>query len=221
MRRAAVLATLLVSLAAAAAATRDADAGSVKLFATVGPEATITLRDAAGARVTQLATGSYEIVVEDLSAEHNFHLRGPGVDRQTPVETTGTVTWTVTIGNGTYVFFCDPHSGFMRGSFIGGTGDPPPPPPKKLTGTVGPGFTIALRNAAGVRVSSLRAGRYAITVRDRSKFHNFHALGAGINRRTGVAAVTTTTWTVRLTPGTLRWLCDPHRLRMRGSAKIT
>ena len=218
MRHIAAVAILVA--AAGVLAVSSPQAGSVRLNAVVGPGFTISLTDAAGTRVTQLDPGTYEIVVDDRSAEHNFHLRGPGVDRATDVEFVGMQTWTVTIAEGTYTYVCDPHAPSMRGSFIGGDPPPPPPPPKKLTGTVGPGFTIALRNPAGVRVRSLTAGRYAITVRDRGRAHNFHAIGAGINRRTGVAAIVTTTWTVRLTRGTLRWVCDPHRLQMRGSAVV-
>jgi plastocyanin len=86
---------------------------------------------------------------------------------------------------------------------------------------VGPGYTISLRTPAGVAVRSLRAGRYAITVRDRGAIHNFHLTGTGLNRRTGVAGRITTVWTLQLRAGTLRWVCDPHRLRMRGSARVT
>jgi plastocyanin len=174
--------------------------------------------------VTQLPVGTYDITVEDLSNEHNFHLQGPGVNRSTDVAFVGTQTWTVTITDGSYRFYCDPHATVMRGTFIGGSGPTPPPPPppaKKLTGTVGPGYTISLRTPAGVAVRSLRAGRYAITVRDRGAIHNFHLTGTGLNRRTGVAGRITTVWTLQLRAGTLRWVCDPHRLRMRGSARVT
>ena len=49
------------------------------LFATVGPDFTISLRNAAGLSVTQLDPGPYRIVVDDRSDFHNFHLSGPGV----------------------------------------------------------------------------------------------------------------------------------------------
>src|SRR5687768_17999296 len=57
-----------------------------KLTGTVGPGFTISLRDATGANVTRLPVGAYEITVDDLGIEHNFHLRGPGVDMFTEVE---------------------------------------------------------------------------------------------------------------------------------------
>jgi plastocyanin len=223
MRRALAFAVALVAVAGVFAAS-STGAENVKLFATVGPDFTIALRDANGGRVTQLPVGTYDITVEDLSNEHNFHLQGPGVNRSTDVAFVGTQTWTVTITDGSYRFYCDPHATVMRGTFIGGSGPTPPPPPppaKKLTGTVGPGYTISLRTPAGVAVRSLRAGRYAITVRDRGAIHNFHLTGTGLNRRTGVAGRITTVWTLQLRAGTLRWVCDPHRLRMRGSARVT
>ena len=48
---------------------------------------------------------------------HNFHLTGPGVNVKTSVGATGTKTFTVTLKKGTYKFVCDPHAGFMKGSF--------------------------------------------------------------------------------------------------------
>ena len=218
----------VVALAAAlvAAVTTAGAAPSVeatRLFASVDPNARIILTDASGNRVTQLDPGTYEIVVRDTTDEHNFHLTGPGVNRTTSVSGLESVTWTVTFTNGTYNYVCDPHASAMRGSFVVGTVSNPPPAPapvRKLNGTVGPGFTIALRTPAGVRVRTLRTGRYDITVRDRSRMHNFHAIGAGINRRTTVPFVGTTTWKVRLAKGTLRILCDPHARTMRASIKV-
>ena len=51
----------------------------------------------------------------------------------------GTVTWTVTITDGTYTFICDAHPTQMKGSFTAGNVPPPPPPPPpaaKLSGKV-------------------------------------------------------------------------------------
>ena len=88
-----------------------------RLTATVGPRATISLRTAAGRRVTRLRRGRYRITVRDRSARHNFHLRGPGVNKRTTVRFRGTRTWTVTLRRGLYRFVCDPHARRMRGSF--------------------------------------------------------------------------------------------------------
>lgn len=233
MRRAAVLLAALIAIAAAAAliAPRGGAADNPKLFATVGPSAFIVVRDAAGNRVTHVDPGTYDVVVNDLAVEHNFHLMGPGFDKFTDVEGTGTVTWTVNLTDATWRYQCDPHASVMNGTFTVGAGDPPPPPPPppppkpkpatKLTGSVGPGYAISLRTAGGAKVKTLKAGRYAITVRDRGASHNFHLIGPGVNKKTGVAFKgTAKAWTVTLRKGTLRWICDPHRVQMRGSAKI-
>ena len=79
-----------------------APAQAVHLDGVVGPGFTITLAGASGRLVTQLDPGAYEITVRDLSDEHNFRLFGPGVEQFTQVETTGTVTWTVTFREGRY-----------------------------------------------------------------------------------------------------------------------
>jgi hypothetical protein len=228
MRRALAAAAALSLLAAAAALYAPGRAGgeNTKLFATVGPSFSIILRDAAGNRLTQLDPGTYDIVVEDLSEEHNFHLFGPGVDRFTSVDEANTTqTWTVTFVEGRYRYLCDPHSGLMFGNFTVGNPPAPPPPapaPKrtKLVGTVGPGMRISLVNAAGARVRTVKAGPAAVTVRDRSASHSFHLVAPGVNRKSGVAFKGTRAWTLTLRPGALRWYCDTHPKTLRGAAKI-
>src|SRR5687767_6515001 len=102
---------LLVCAAAAAFAIVPAALAvtAPQLFGTVGPEFTIRLDDANGNLVTKVSPGTYDVVVRDLSDEHNFRLTGPGVNRATSVEGQGNVTWTVTLQNGTYTLLCDPH----------------------------------------------------------------------------------------------------------------
>jgi plastocyanin len=90
----------------------------------------------------------------------------------------------------------------------------------KLTGTVGPGFTITLTKA-GKKVTKLKAGKYTIAIRDRSDFHNFHLTGPGVNKMTTVAAVVNRTWTLTLKKGTYRYVCDPHKSQMKGSFTVT
>ena len=87
------------------------------LKAKVGPGFSISIGNAAGVKVTRVPVGTYSIDVSDLSAEHNFHLKGPGVNKKTSVEGKGTVTWTVTFKKGKYTFLCDPHSDSMIGHF--------------------------------------------------------------------------------------------------------
>ena len=207
----AVLATALVSPAAASAAD---------LIANVGPGFSINLVKPDGSRVTHLDPGTYTIEVHDRAGDHNFHLTGPGVDRATSVDDAETVTWTVTLVDGTYRYVCDPHSDTMRGSFTVGNVPPPPPAPTRLTGTVGPSATISLRTAAGGRVTMLAAGSYVITVRDRSRAHNFRLTGPGVSRATGVRFRGTVTWRVTLRAGTYSFRCDPHRRKMRGSFMV-
>src|SRR4051812_34173841 len=79
----------------------------------------------------------------------------------------------------------------------------------KLVGTDGPGFTITLTKG-GKKVKLLKAGKVSITVRDKSNIHNFHLMGPGVNKTTGVSFVGSKTWTVTLKKGTYRYVCDPH-----------
>jgi plastocyanin len=103
-------------LAAALVVVASASAATPTLNATDGPGFTITLKKA-GKKVTSLKAGKYKVVVKDLSNLHNFHLKGPGVDKKTGVGAQGTFTWTVTLKKGTYKFICDPHVAIMKGSF--------------------------------------------------------------------------------------------------------
>ena len=104
---AAIIAALLVPSALAATPT---------LTGTVGPGFTITLKKGT-AKVTKLKAGAYVIKVSDKSNIHNFHLKGPGVNKSTSVGGTGTSTWKVTLKKGKYTFVCDPHASIMKGSF--------------------------------------------------------------------------------------------------------
>jgi plastocyanin len=221
---------LLALVAGAFVASPTAAFAQTRLIGTVGENDafTISLTNAAGARVTDLPAGAYEIEVRDRSEHHNFHLAGPGVNMATEVGFIGTVTWNVTLRDAArYTYVCDPHAGQMRGTFTTGGGpptQPPPPPPPRvqtLTATVGPSATISLRTASGRRVTRLRRGRYRIRVRDRSAMHNFHLIGPGLNRKTTVRFRGTATWTVTLRRGTYRYVCDPHARFMRGSFRVT
>lgn len=219
---AAAVAAMLVSPAAAFAQT--------KLIAEVGLNDSfqISLRTAAGAAVTDLPAGAYDIEIRDHSDLHNFHLTGPGgVNVSTDVAFIGTRTVQVTLQDkARYTFLCDAHPTSMRGTFTTGGGPPvsPPPPPrprvKTLTATVGPGRTISLRSGTS-RVSRLKAGRYRIVVRDRSSSHNFHLRGPGVNKRTAVGFKGTATWTVTLRRGRYRFVCDPHAAVMKGGFRVT
>jgi plastocyanin len=89
-----------------------------------------------------------------------------------------------------------------------------------LNASDGPGFTISVKKG-GKKVTSLKAGKYKIVVKDLSNLHNFHLIGPGVNKKTGVGPKGTFTWTVTLKKGTYRYICDPHVTIMKGSFKVT
>jgi hypothetical protein len=211
--------TLLAGLAVAPVAF---PAAAGQLRGTSGPGFTITLQNESGALVSRVDPGAYELVVRDLSVDHNFHLFGPGVDRATILEAEETVTWNVTLQEGRYTYLCDLHPSSMVKTLVVGTPPAPAPPPvrPKLLATVGPKATISLRSATGAVLRSVKAGTYSIVVRDRSRVHNFHLVGKGVNRKSGLAAVSTTTWIVKLQAGVLRFYSDKAPKTVKGSVTV-
>lgn len=223
---------VIVAVALTAAISPTAALAQNRLIATVGTSdaEVITLTHENGTAVTDIPAGTYTIEVRDRSRLHNFHLTGPGVDRQTQIATTGTETWTVTLRNESrYTFLCDAHPATMRDTFTTGGGPPSPPPPpppppvgSRLFATVGPGFTITFRTRRGARITRLRAGRYVIVVRDRSRSHSFQLYGRGVNKRTRIPFAGTVTWNVTFRRGAVyRYRCNAHPNRMRGSFRVT
>jgi hypothetical protein len=216
-----------VAVAAVLTGAGAAGAQSPTLFGTVGPGSSIKLTDASGNRVNHLDTGTYTIEVKDLSAEHNFHLSGTGVDQATDVEGMGTFTWTVTLTNGQYRYQCDAHPTTIFGNLYVGTSTPPPSPPTttpvapavKLSGAVGPGKRIALTRG-GAKVVTLEAGPAILTVSDRSATDNFRLTGPGVNRATSKAGTGTTTWKVALKKGIYRYRSDATT-SLKGSFHVT
>jgi plastocyanin len=102
--------------AATEATTEASGSGGTTLNGSVGPGFDISLEGTDG-----LTAGSYTIVVNDQSAEHNFHLTGPGgVDVSTDVSETGEKSLDVELEAGEYTFVCDPHASQMKGSFTVG-----------------------------------------------------------------------------------------------------
>jgi hypothetical protein len=118
-RLAARMAPMLLLVAAFALPGRGSAASQREaiLRGTVGPGFTITLKTAQGKVVRKLRAGRYTIRIRDLSPIHDFHLLGPGVNKKTSVQSTGSVAWTVRLRRGRYRYRCDPHRTIMHGSF--------------------------------------------------------------------------------------------------------
>ena len=85
----------------------------------------------------------------------------------------------------------------------------------KVTGTVGPGFTI------GVKKLAFKPGKTTLTVADKSGIHNFHLIGPGVNVKTSIVGSGTKTFNITLKRGLYRFLCDPHASVMKGSFRVS
>jgi plastocyanin len=157
----------LAGLAAAVSVARPA-ATDGALQGTVGPGYSINLTQN-GVKVTHLDPGTYTITVNDQADIHNFDLFGPGVKESTGVDTTGTVTWTVTFTDGTYNYVCDAHPASMKGSFTVGnvqttTTTTTPPALQVKARTKVTGRTVAV-TATATKVASLDFGLWKGTKR--------------------------------------------------------
>ena len=86
-----------------------------------------------------------------------------------------------------------------------------------LIGTVGPGFTINLTDAAGNTVTHINPGSYTITVHDKSDLHNFHLFGPGVDQATDVVFVGDETWNVTFGNGKYQMQCDAHPIQIHKS----
>ena len=87
----------------------------------------------------------------------------------------------------------------------------------QLNGSVGPGFTISLKDVNGNTVTHLDPGDYTITVQNLSETvsHNFHLRGPGGVNLATTELPGTTTWNVTFVDGTYTYLCDFHPTQMR------
>jgi hypothetical protein len=213
-----VLAAVVLALAGGTGAAR---ADNVVLTGDVGlnDSFNISLTGPDGARVTHLDAGTYTLVVHDHSELHNFHLRGPGVNVATPIESVGDFTFDVALTDGTYRFVCDAHTTTMTGSFTVGSPPPPPAAPTKLVGSLA-GAKISLRAANGSRLSSLAPGVFVIAVSDRSTTDGFRLVGPGVARATGIRYRGTTTWRVTLKAGSYTYRSVRHA-KLRGSFTLS
>jgi hypothetical protein len=85
-----------------------------------------------------------------------------------------------------------------------------------ISAAVGPNYII-LKWPNGGSIRTLKAGTYAILVRDRTPSGNFHLIGfpAGgtsliANRKTGIRYRGRATWTMSLRKGNYRYYSDTH-----------
>ena len=92
----------------------------------------------------------------------------------------------------------------------------------KLHGTIGPGYTISLKNARGKKVTTLKHGKYTFIVGDKSGIHNFTLNGSGIKNKTitGTGFVGTKTVTLTLKKGSYTFYCTVHPT-ITGTFKVT
>jgi hypothetical protein len=109
--------TLTAALVGTLVVVAPSNAALPKLVGTVGPGFTIKLTRF-GKPFKILKAGTYSITVADKSNIHNFHLRGPGVNKEiTKIGFIGTKTVIVKFSKGKFAFICDPHATTMKGSF--------------------------------------------------------------------------------------------------------
>jgi hypothetical protein len=94
--------------------------------------------------------------------------------------------------------------------------------PSKLLGTVGPGFTISLKSAAGKKLITLKQGKYAFVVTDKATIHSFTVKGPGVANRTitGTAFVGTKTAVLTLKPGKYTLYCTVHPTLVRTTLTV-
>jgi plastocyanin len=191
------LVAALLTLAGAAGG-RSADGPT--LVATVGSGFEISLTTTSGAPVQQLEPGTYTITVDDRSDQHDFHLVGPGVRRNTEFQFVGTQTWSVTLEDGFYSFYCSPHQDTMHGDFTVGN----PPSADALAVGVDSEGRVSLRGGS----TTLAPGRYSFTVEDNSTQFNVRLTGPAVELHTQNHIARTVRWTVTLLDGTYRLFAD-------------
>jgi plastocyanin len=90
-----------------------------------------------------------------------------------------------------------------------------------LEGEVGPGYSIEVKKA-GKDLKTIKAGAYTIKIEDKSSIHNFHLIGPGLNKKTGISFKGETTWRIKLKAGRYTYQCDPHASSgMKGHFRVT
>ena len=83
-----------------------------------------------------------------------------------------------------------------------------------LKGTVGPGFTITLKDSSGHKVKTLKAGKYKIVIADKADIHTFDLVqktgGKFHKELTGSSFTGKKTVTVKLSKGKWQYYCAVH-----------
>ena len=92
----------------------------------------------------------------------------------------------------------------------------------KLTGNVGPGFTIALTEG-GKKVTHLKAGTYTFVINDKSTMHSYALDGPkGFAKDfTSVPFKGTKSFTVALKKGSYKYYCAAHEAEMFGHFTVS
>lgn len=90
-----------------------------------------------------------------------------------------------------------------------------------LNGSVGPGFTITLKQN-GATVKTLAAGSYKLVIADRASIHGWSLDGPNGYAKdfTAVPFVGTKTFTVVLAKGSYKFYCPPHESSMFGNFTV-
>jgi plastocyanin len=108
---------LFVAAVAAALLAVPAYAKTATLTGEVGPGFSIEVKTG-NKDLKTIKAGTYKIKVEDKASIHNFHLKGPGLNKKTGIGFKGDTTWTIKLKPGRYTYQCDPHAAMgMKGSF--------------------------------------------------------------------------------------------------------
>jgi plastocyanin len=92
----------------------------------------------------------------------------------------------------------------------------------KLKGTLGPGFTITLKNSKGKTVKLLKVGKYRFVVTDKASIHNFTLDGPGLEDKaiTATGFTGTKSVTLKLKKGKYKYYCTVHP-DLKGTFKVS
>jgi plastocyanin len=93
-----------------------------------------------------------------------------------------------------------------------------------LNGSVGPGFTISLKNSAGKKVKTLKAGTYKFVITDKADIHTFDLAqksgGKFHKELTSDTFKGKKTVTIKLSKGKWQYYCAVHSDTMFGNFTV-